>query len=338
MATVDHATGVCPSVKEPMMTADDTVAGEQLATPAGLTRTTLRPRFEYAGPHSRLGIRGLTSLAEETLVHWFRVRGISPSVLYDRYGRIYAIVDWSSLCSGVLSLDDEVAASAHPVGVRHFNVQLAVRVGEAERVPLRGRVTAVLVRRPGVFEDPPEEVSGMLVDSVDQVRPAVPGHDPDYEAMDLARRMASGTLGWHRSSRVPMDGCHQAGRMQHSTVLRLLAELAEVFAEDHGLPARRLLDEHGLVAVVPRLRLRLLADACAGEVLHMRYEVHQVVGGNLFDCRFDAHVVRDGRPVPVAAGILLQGFARVDDPAGRAADLSPSMIEGMTGGGRSTIS
>jgi hypothetical protein len=170
----------------------------------------------------------------------------------------------------------------------------------------------------------------MLVDSLDEVRAAVPGHDPDFEANDLAERMASGTLGWHRSLRVPMEGCHHGGRMQHSAHLRLVTELAEVFAEDHGLPATRLLDEHGLVSAMPRVRVRVLADARAGDVLHTRFEVHQVVGGNLFDCRFDSHVERDGRLVPVAIGILLLGFARIDDPARGAADLSPEMIERMT--------
>lgn len=309
--------GACSSVKDPTTTAGHNVAGERSLSPPGLTRITLRPRYEHAGPHSRVGIRGLISLAEETLVHWLRVRGISPSVLCDRYGREYTIVDCSSSCSGTLTLDDEVLASAHPVGVRHFDVHLAVRDGDAERALLRSRVTAVLVRRPGVFEDPPEEVSGMLVERIDRA-----GH--------RSEGMAGGGPDWHRSWRVPMDGCHHAGRMQHSTLLRLAAELAEVFAEDHGLSARRMLDEHGLTAVVPRLRVRLLADAYAGEVLHQRYEVRHVVGRNLFDCRFDAHVVRDGRSVSVAAGTLLQGFTRVDDPTGRAAELSAETIRCMT--------
>ena len=312
------------------MTADDAVHGDQLGTVTRVTEITLRPRYEHAGTRMRLGIRGLTSLAEEALVNWFRVRRLSPSVLSDRYGLEFSIVDCSSLCSGVVSLDDEVVASAQPVGVRHFNVRLVVRDGEAERVPLRTRATLVLVRRPGPFEDPPEELSGMLVDGLEQVRTAVPGHDPGVEARDLAERMAGGTLGWHRSWRVPLENCHHAGRMPHSAHLRVLTELAELFAEDHGLPAGRLLDEHGLVTVVRRVRIRLLADACAGELLHTRYEVHEVVGRNLFDCRYDARVERDGRPIPVAAGVLLQGFAYVDDPAARPVALSPEMIGRMT--------
>jgi len=276
-------------------------------------------------------MRGLVSLAEEVLVHWFRVRGISPAVLSGRHGRDLSIVDCSSLGDGVLSLDDEVVASAHPVGVRHFNVRLAARDEAAERVLLRARVTAVLVRRPGDFPTPPDEVTGMLVEAVDRVRPAVPGQDPEPEASGLAERLADGTGGWHRSLRVPLDGCHHhAARMQHATLLRFVAEAAEAFAEDRGVSPRRLLDEHGLLPVVPRLRVRLLADAFAGDLLHLRYEVHGVLGQSLVDCRFDAHVVRDGQPVRVAAGILLQGFARVDDAEGRPAELGADVIERLS--------
>jgi acyl-CoA thioesterase FadM len=288
---------------------------EQPGTYSRLTAITLRPRYEHAGARLRLGVRGLTSLAEEALVNWFRVRGISPSVLSERYGREFAIVDWSGLLSGAVSLDDEVVASAVPVGVRYFNVQVAVPDGDAEGVALRARVTAVLVRRPGEFEEPVEEVHGMLVDSLEEVG---------------MERLGVGLAGWRRPLRVPMDGCHHGGRMQHSAHVRALTELAEAFVEDRGLPAKRLLDEHGLVMIMPRVRVRLLADAYAGEVLHTGFEVHQAIGGNHFDCRFDAHVEREGRLVPVAVGILLLGFARVDDTGGRAAELSADMIERLT--------
>jgi acyl-CoA thioesterase FadM len=286
--------------------------------PMRVTEITLRPRYEHAGARLRLGIRGLTSLAEEALVNWFRARRLGPSVLAERYGLEFSIVDCASVCSGVVSVDDEVVASAQPVGVRHFTVRLAVRDGDAERVPLRSRVTLLLVRRAGRFDDPPDELAGMLVDGL--------------ETPDLEERTEAGASGWQRSGRVPMESCHHAGRMPHSAHLRVLTEVAETFAEDRGLPARRLLDEHGLVAIVPRVRIRLLADACAGDVLHTRYEVHQVLGRNLFDCRFDASVERGGRLTAVAAGVLLQGFAHVDDPAGRPAELSPEMVERMTAG------
>lgn len=285
---------------------------EQPGTYSRLTAVTLRPRYEHAGVGLRLGVRGLTSLAEEALVNWFRVRGISPSVLSERYGREFSVVDWSGLVAGVVSLDDEVVASAVPVGVRYFNVQVAVRDGDAERVALRARVTAVLVRRPGTFEEPVEEVSGMLVDRLDDVG---------------MERVGVGVAGWRRSLRVPMDGCHHGGRMQHSAHVRVLTELAEAFVEDRGLPARRLLDEHGLVMIMPRMRVRLLADAYAGEVLQTGFEVHQAIGGNRLDCRFDAHVEREGRLVPVAVGMLLLGFAHVDDMGGHAAELGADMIE-----------
>lgn len=312
------------------MTTDGTVPGVQQGTYSRLTAVTLRPRYEHQGAGMRVGVVGLTSLAEEALVNWFRVRGISPQVLSERFGREFSIVDSSSLCAGRVSLDHEVIASAVPVGVRHFNVRLVVRDGDQEHAPLRARVTAVLVRRPGRFEEPPEEVSGMLVDALDEVRAAVPGHDPDFEASDLARRMADGTLGWHRSWRVRMESCHHAGRMQHAAHVRALAELAEAFAEDHGLPAGRLLAERGLVSVMPRLRVRLLGDAYAGELLHTRFEVHQAIGRHLFDCRLDSHVERDGRLVPVAFAILLQGFTRADDPSGEAVELDAETIERMT--------
>ena len=288
---------------------------QQPGTYSRLTAITLRPRYEHAGARLRLGVRGLTSLAEEALVNWFRVRGISPAVLSERYGREFSIVDWSALGGATVALDDEVVASAVPVGMRYFNLELAVRDGEAERVALRARVTAVLVRRPGRFEEPPEEVEGMLVERLDEVG---------------AERAAGSTPAWRRSYRVAMEGCHHAGRMRHSDHMGVLMELAEVFAEEHGLPARRLLDEHGLVSVVPRVRVRLLADAYAGDVLHAGFEVHQVVGSGQFDCRFGAHVECDGRAVPVAVGTLLLGFARVDDPDGRAVEFSPEMIERMT--------
>src|ERR1051326_2753329 len=156
------------------MTAEYTVPGHQPGMPAGYTQVTIRPRIEHAGPHMRLGIRGLTSLVEETLVHWFRVRGISPAVLSERFGMEYAIVDCSSVCTGTVALDDEVVGGGQPVGARHFQVSLTTGDGEGRRVAMRTRVTAVLVRRPGSFETPPDEVSGMVVDGIDQVRAAVP--------------------------------------------------------------------------------------------------------------------------------------------------------------------
>lgn len=297
--------------------------------PGRVSEVVLRPRYDTANTRLRVGVRGLTALAEEAVVHWFRVRKLSPATLMDRFGLEFSIIDCSSLAFGVVHLDDEVTASAQPVGTRYFNVRLSV----GDRRVLQSRVTVVMPRVPGRREDLPEELEGMAIDEFDRVRTAVDTHDPEFEARDLDARITDDALGWFRSWRVPVTACHYDDRMQYSGHLRVLEELAELFAADRGLPAREMLLGRGLVPVLPRVRLRLLADAFAGDLMHTTYEVHQVVGGATFDFRYDAHVQRDGRRIPVATGILLAGYAHHDDPAGKPVPLPAEVIEALTGPG-----
>ncbi|WP_422768948.1 hypothetical protein ACN28C_19325 [Plantactinospora sp. WMMC1484] len=297
--------------------------------PGRVSEVVLRPHYDTANTRLRVGTRGLTALAEEAVVHWFRVRKLSPAVLLERFGLEFSIIDCSSLAFGVAHLDDEITASAQPVGSRYFNVRLSV----GDRRVLQSRITVVMPRVPGRREELPEELTGMAIDEFDRIPTAVDTHDPEFEARDLDERITNDALGWFRSWRVPVSGCHYDNRMQYSGHLRILDELAELFAADRGLPARQTLLEHGLVPVMPRVRLRLLADAYAGDLVHTTYEVHQVVGGACFDCRFDAHVQRGDRRIPVATGILLSAYAREDDRAGKPVPLPTDIIEAMTGPG-----
>jgi acyl-CoA thioesterase FadM len=312
------------------LTISETLHGDDQRAPGRVTEVVLKPRYEAANVRLRIGVRGITSLAEEAVVNWFRVRGFTPTVLYETYGLEFSIIDCSSLLFGVVTVDDEIVASAEPVGPRYFNVKLSVRRGETQAVALRTRVTVVMVRRPGWSAELPEELLGMAIDEIDRIRTAVDSHDPEFEARDLDSRITNDALGWYRSWRVPMANCHYSGRMQYSGFIRVLDELAELFLEDKGLPVGELLDTRGWTMVMPRVRVRVLADAYAGDLMHTTYEVHQVVGQKLFDCRFDAHVQRDDRRIPVATGILLQGFASLDDMSGKAVDIGPDIIEKMT--------
>ena len=293
------------------------------ANPARATATVLRPRHQHAVAHLYVGLRGLTSLAEEGLVSWFRVRGISPSVLFHRYGRKFAIVDGSSLCSGTLSLDEEVVAIARPVGPRHFDVRILARDGGSSRIPIRSRFTAVLIRRPGRFEESPEEVAGMLVDSLDERPPT--SRDPAHrmESTDMAGRLGDPHR-WGRPWRLPLDASHQ-----HACHLEAVCELTEAFLDSHGVSTHDLLERHGLMTVTPRVRVRVLTSVRPADSVTVHYQVQAVACG-LFDCRFHAYLVRGGRPVPAATGILLLGFADVDDPTGTPVPLQPAIIARMT--------
>jgi acyl-CoA thioesterase FadM len=294
------------------------------AASGGQSRATsiaLRPRHDHAGPCMRVRASGLASLAEEALANWFRVRGLSPSVLYHRYGLEHTVVDVSSLFEGAVRPDDEVLATAEPIGVRYFSVRLAVLGAEPERVPLRSRLTVLLVRRPGSFESPPEELAGMLVDGLGG------GEGAAAPRLDAAAERSA----WRHSGRLPMEACQHAGSVRHSALAQAFATSVEALAEERGLSAKRLLSERGLVSVMPRMRVRLLAPAFAGEVVHELCEVRQLVGETLFDCRFQAHVERRGGRVAVALGSLLHGYARAADPDARPVPLSPWMVERMTG-------
>lgn len=314
------------------MTAGEAVHVDEVRAPAPgrVTEVALRPRYEAANVRLRPGIRGITSLVEEAVVNWFRIRGLAPSVLYEKYRLEFSIIDCSSLLFGVVTIDDEVVASAEPVGPRYFNVKLTVRRGDRTAVAARCRVTVLMLRRPDAPVDLPDELVGMAVDKIDRIGTAVASHDPEFEARDLDARITNDALGWHRTFQVPLTICHYSGRVQYSGYLRVLEETYEQFLADQGLPAGKLVAERGWTVVVPRARVRILADAYVGDTMCATYEVHQLNARKYLDCRFDCHVQRDGRRIPVATGILLQGFAGVDDAQGRAVELEPALVERLT--------
>lgn len=307
----------------------ETLQETQRPAPGRVTEVALAPRYESANVALRLSVRGLTSLVEEAVINWFRVRGFSPSTLYSTYGLEFSTIDCSSLFFGSVTVDDDVVASAEPVGPRYFNVKLTVRRGDRQTVVARSRVTVVMLRRPGWSVELPEELLGMAIDKIDRIRTAVESHDPEFEARDLDERITNDTLGWHRSWRVALGDCHYSGRMQYTGYVRILEQLGELFLADKGLPVSELIAQ-GQTTVMPRVRVRILADAEAGDLMHTTYEIHQVVGGKLLDCRFDCHVERGERRIPVATGILLKGFASLDDDGGKPVELSPDMVVKLT--------
>jgi acyl-CoA thioesterase FadM len=258
------------------------------------------------------------------------VRGFDTGTLHDRYRLEFTTIDCSSLIFGAVAVTDEVLAAAEPVGPRYFNVTLAVRRGERTVVVVRSRVTVLMLRRPGDPAELPEELLGMAVDKIDRIRTAVESHDPEFEARDLDERITNDGLGWHRSWRVATHRCHYAGRVHYAGYLRILEELAEMFLADRGITTRDLIQRHGLLPMMQRVRVRVLADAYAGDRMHTTYEIHQVVGGKLFDCRFDAHVERDGRRIPTATGILLAGFTGLATPDGRPVTPPAELLQRLT--------
>ena len=65
--------------------------------------------------------------------------------------------------------------------------------------------------------------------------------------------------------------------------------------------------------MVPRARVRLLADAYMEEEIHTVFTVEEVFKELTYTARMDCYVRRDGRLVPTATGRITHGYAEVLD-------------------------
>ena len=300
--------------------------------------TSIRPRFEGANIRTWIGFKQLMSMVEEAVLQWHRQHGLGPHRLYHEHGLGLQIVDSSVLLAKLLEIDDEVDVHVGPTSPGRFAV--TVRRAHTSLVVLTAKVSVVCIREPERTSEIPLPVVH-AVDDVDLVvAPDVESTArhverltrvlaPDADVRSVLEASAPGALHW--PWRASYFSCHYSDRVQHSAFTRALEEVVDRYLAECGLAIPQVLAERGWIPVVSKARVRTLADAHMGEIVHTRFHVEGFLKDAAYDCRMDGFVQRGSHLVHVATANILHGYAYSRGPsAGRLVSLDPATMKTLT--------
>ena len=261
-----------------------------------------RPRYEGANIRTWIGFKHLLYLVEESLLEFLRGQDAGPQRLYLEHGVGLQVVDCSAQLPSTVQIDDQIVPEVQERAPGRYRVTLRAPRGEQHREVARARVTVALVEEPGAPGTVPvaAELQPLVVPSTSALG-AGDGEVPPAVA---------GATQW--TWRARYFHCHYSDRVQHSAYVRALEEVVERFLAERGLSVRKMLATHGWIPVVSRVRVRLLADARMDDDIHTRFSVGEILKDRAYEGRMDCHVERDGRPVHVATGEILHGYAQSD--------------------------
>jgi acyl-CoA thioesterase FadM len=300
-----------------------------------VTLVPLRPRYEGANIRTWVGFKHLLYLVEEAVLAWFRERGAGPQRLYHDYELGLEIISSSTLLLALVEVDDEVTAEVTLKQPGLFAVKLLVKRG-VPTVALTSKVRVALVREKNASAvgSVPEEFAPLVVTDMAQAATDVERRDRRIAAGKEPRAvlLTGGSPACLWSWKARYFHCHYSARVQHSSYVRALEEVVDRFLEERGISVGRVLREEGLIPVVSRVRVELLADAHMGETVHTSFVVGEVLKGVAYDGRMDSHVQRGETMVHMASARILHGYAvSRGEGAGQLAQLSESTLAALTG-------
>jgi acyl-CoA thioesterase FadM len=302
---------------------------ELLAEP---TTVSLRPSFEGSNISFAIGFKHVNYLAEAAVLEHFRGSGLAPGVLYEKYGLGFDVVHLSTRLGSVIHGDDDVKCVVRPNtkdgdGTLGFSVAMYVdRAGHETKAvtstvrvalriddhikpaePIPAELTAFAVPRLG--NAVPLPLSAQPVTSTDlSAGRGTTGPDPVLDELTAGRN----AFGW--KWRVPYFYCHFSERMHMSAFLRVMEEVVDLFLASRGLPIRPVLHGRGWIPVVTRSQVELLDEVLMEEDLYTVYTVQDVFKDLLYTSKMDCYVVREGKVVPVATGIITHGYMTEREP------------------------
>jgi acyl-CoA thioesterase FadM len=300
----------------------------------GVLLVSLRPHYEGANIGTWIGFKHLLYLIEEAVLQWFRERGIGPQRLYHEYDLGLEIVDSSALLLTLLEIDDEVTAEVTPRWPGLFSVRLLVK-REVPTVVLKSKVKVVLVKGKKAREvkPVPDNIAPLVVPNVAQAMTDIARRDlriaPGEQPCAVLTPRDSPTFLWSWQARY--FHCHYSERVQHSSYVRALEEVVDRFLNERGLAIGRVLDEQGLIPVVSRARVQLIADAYMEETIHTTFVVEDIFKETVYDARMDCYVQRGETLAHTATARILHGYAiSKGEDAGRLTRLNESTLAALT--------
>jgi acyl-CoA thioesterase FadM len=101
--------------------------------------------------------------------------------------------------------------------------------------------------------------------------------------------------------------------MHMSSYLRQMEEAKHRFVDARGISIGAQLAERNWIPAVTHSRIEILGEALLEEDLYTVYTVEDIFKNLLYTARMDCYVVRDGRPVQVATGVITHGYGVVEN-------------------------
>jgi acyl-CoA thioesterase FadM len=296
---------------------------------ARITTRALRPRYEGSNINTWIGFKHVNYLVEEAVLDHFRQAGLAARELYEVHALGLDLVSIDTRILTALHMDDEATAEVGPPRRSTgeglwFAVTLTV---ERDGVPVKAVTSKVrVVLRADAHGAPgapaPAELAPFVVDAIGDDAPvgaAVPSaavplgegrgtsDDPVLATLTAGRN----AFGWRW--RMPYFYCHFTERVQMSGYLRQMEEVVDLFLADRGISIKSLLDDRDWIPVVPHASIELLGEALMEEDLYTVYTVEEIFKGVTYTSRMDCYVVRDGRLVQTATGVITHGYAVMEN-------------------------
>ena len=310
-------------------TADFDTAVKNVVTET--TTVTLTPGYEGANIGTYIGFKHVNYLVEKAVIEHFRRQGLPVGALYERHGLGFDLVDLEARLRGGVFVDDEAVLEVRPVTgdddtAFRFKVALSVlRDGEPKKI-VTASAAAVLRRDeddrrlPGRVPAP----AGLDRFTVDTLGDPEPGETvaetgaplPSGGSTDrdpVLDQLLAGRNGHGWKLRVPYPFVHFFGRMPMSAYLRQMEEAKHRFVDARGISIGDQLAERNWIPAVTHSRVEILGEALLEEELYTVYTVESVFKNLLYTSRMDCWVVRDGRLVQVATGVITHGYGVVED-------------------------
>jgi acyl-CoA thioesterase FadM len=288
----------------------------------------VRPRCEGNNICTWIGFKHVNYLVEEAVLEHFRNSGLQTRLLFEEYGLGLDIVSLDTRILNAFHLDEAGLAEVVPTGVEGggalpFTVTITKEGSTGKDATSKVKVA---LRRESYVESGnsvPAELSRFSVDRIGGAEPGaevstekntvlaagrgVTGDDP------VLRQLLAGKNAFGWKWRIPYPYCHYNERLQMSGYLRQMEEVVDLFLADRGISIKSLLDDRKWIPVVPHSKITLLDEALMEEDLYTVYTVEDVFKDFTYTSRMDCYVVRAGRLLQTATGIITHGYAVIEN-------------------------
>nr|URG41746.1 Pep16 [Streptomyces sp. NAK02211] len=295
------------------------------------TTVALTPGYEGANIGTYIGFKHVNYLVEKAVIEHFRRQGLPVGALYEQYGLGFDLVELEAPLRGGVFVDDEAVLEVRPVTggdgtAFRFKVTITVlRDGEPKKIVtasaaavlrrdeddrrLPGRVTApaVLDRFTVASLGTPEP--GEAVAGTGAQLPSGGSTDQD----PVLDQLLAGRNGYGWKLRVPYPYVHFFDRMHMSAYLRQMEEAKHRFVDARGISIGAQLAERNWIPAVTHSRIEILGEALLEEDLYTVYTVESIFKTLLYTARMDCYVVREGRLVRMATGVITHGYGVVEN-------------------------
>jgi acyl-CoA thioesterase FadM len=296
------------------------------------TTVVLMPGYEGANINTTLGFKHVNYLVEQAIVAHFAECGLPVGALYQDHGIGFDLTMLHTRLGTPLYVDDRPSVTVTPAtkddaNVLTFKVTLTV---ERDGEPVKG-VTATAQAQFRIDERVAEHLPippGLEPFVVTRIGNADPGPAVTTEAntsLSAGRGIQTedpvldqligdtNAHGW--KWRVPYFYVHYFERLQMSGYLRVMEEVVDLFLAKRGISIKTLLDDRNWIPAVTRSKIEILDETLIEEDLYVVYTVDDVFKNLLYTSTMDCYVVRDGRLVKTATGVIQHGYG--DLPNGR---------------------